>query len=135
LEKWSLVNGVWTLDYTLQQGLDLGQPVNVQGYPVPTTTYGLRNLTGVVNADGTATLYAVTAQSSSISGGEPDPTSIVKITDRISATALPSTETFQILETSRLGEVFRGVAFVPCENAFNLYQDPNFSPSTACTLQ
>jgi hypothetical protein len=74
LEKWSLINGVWTLDYTLQQGLNLGVATTLKSYPEPSTTYGLRNLAGVVNADGTATFYAVTSQYSTISNGEPDPT-------------------------------------------------------------
>jgi hypothetical protein len=119
LEKWSYVNGAWQLDYTLQDGLNLNQFQNVDGYPVPTATVGLRNLTGVVNCNGTVTLYAITAQYSSISGGEPDPTSLVTITDRLAATTLPSgkigpaREKFETLAVSGPGEVFRGVAFAP----------------------
>ncbi|MGH9763004.1 MAG: calcium-binding protein, partial [Blastocatellia bacterium] len=120
LQKWSLVNGVWQLDYTLQVGLNLDQPQTVSGYPAPTFTTGLRNLTGIVNFDGTVTIYAITAQFSSISGGEPDPTKLVAITDRLSAKTLPTgrlpfgLETFVTLQTSRSGEAFRGVAFAPC---------------------
>lgn len=123
LQKWSLIGGVWTLDYVLQNGLGLNQPVDVPGYGVPTYTTGLRNLTGRVNGDGTVTIYAITAQTSSISGGEPDPTRLVAITDRLEATALPvepgpgdpdGLETFVTLQASRSGEVFRGVAFAPC---------------------
>jgi hypothetical protein len=113
LEKWSLVNGVWQLDYTLQNGLNLDVNENVAGYPVPTATTGLRNLTGVVNPDGTVTLYAITAQVSTISGGEPDPTRLVAITDRLSATTLPGSESFTTLEESGAGEIFRGVALAP----------------------
>jgi len=43
-----------------------------------------------VNRDGTVTLYAITAQTSSISGGEPDPTKLVTITDVLAAPALPA---------------------------------------------
>ena len=120
LQKWSLVDGTWTLDYVLQAGLDLGLAKNVSGYPVPTTTYGLRNMTGKVNPDGTATIYAITAQYSSISGGEPDPTNLVVVTDSIGATTLPAPgrfaddEVFVTLKSSGAGEVFRGVAFAPC---------------------
>jgi hypothetical protein len=135
LQKWVLVGGVWQLEYVLQAGLHLNEPVNVPGYPAPTFTTGLRNLTGRVNDDGTVTLYAVTAQTSTISGGEPDPTRLVAITDVLAATHLPtdshgdgpghvdfghdgddhfgSLETFVTLQTSRAGEVFRGVAFAP----------------------
>jgi hypothetical protein len=135
LEKWSLVNGAWQLDYTLQDGLAMNQPETVPGYPVPTYTTGLRNMTGVDNGDGTVTLYAITAQYSAISGGEPDPTRLVAITDVVSATSLPAGERdhrdgregwgpafgfrrldrFQTLQASRPGEVFRGVALAPCE--------------------
>jgi hypothetical protein len=114
LEKWQNINGVWTLLYTLKAGLNLTQPQNVPSYPVPTATYGLRNMTGEDNGDGTVTIYAITAQYSSISGGEPDPTKLVTITDVLAATTLPAGETFQTLVTSAAGEAFRGVAFAPC---------------------
>jgi len=112
LQKWILSSGTWQLAYTLQNGLDLGTLKNVAGYPAQTATTGLRNLTGEVNADGTVTLDAITAQYSSISGGEPDPTSLVSITDSLTATSLPSTEDFVTLQNSGSGEVFRGVALV-----------------------
>ena len=35
----------------MQGGLDLDKPHNVPGYPVPTFTTGLRNLTGRVNRE------------------------------------------------------------------------------------
>jgi hypothetical protein len=114
LQKWERVNGTWTLLYTIQKGLDLGVPKNVWGYPVQTTTTGLRNLTGIVNQDGTVTIYAITAQSSSISGGEPDPDSLVTVTDPIDATTLPGSDSFITLQESGAGQVFRGVAFAPC---------------------
>lgn len=132
LQKWSLIGGVWQLDYVLQDGLQLNEPQQVQGYSVPTYTTGLRNLTGRVNDDGTVTIYAITAQTSAISGGEPDPTRLVAITDRLAATSLSvrhqdgdaadrdrdrgddgRLESFVTLQASRSGEVFRGVAFAP----------------------
>ncbi len=122
---------VWQLVYVLQAGLHLNEPDNVPGYPAPTFTTGLRNMTGRVNRDGTVTLFAITAQTSTISGGEPDPTKLVMITDVLAATHLPtgdadrgdddrdrddrhgSLEKFVTLQASRAGEVFRGVAFAP----------------------
>jgi hypothetical protein len=53
-------------------------------------------------------LFAITAQT-----GENDPTSLVEISDLLSAQSLPGGETFQTLETSGPGEVLRGVAFAP----------------------
>ena len=117
LQKWSLVGGTWQLDYVLTAGLDLYQPMIVPDYPVATYTTGLRNMTGKVNGDGTVTLYAVTSQFSSVSGGEPDPTKLVTIRDRLAAMSAPAAdsddglETFVTLQTSKAGEVIRGVAF------------------------
>jgi hypothetical protein len=119
LEKWKNVNGKWQLLYTLQAGLGLYQPVNVPGYPVPTYTYGLRNMTGQVDGfgfddDTSVTIYAITAQYSTISGGEPDPTRLVAITDDLNATSPPFYSHFTTLASSQSGEVFRGVALAPC---------------------
>jgi hypothetical protein len=119
LEKWKLVHGAWTLEYTLTEGLHLDEARDVAGYPVPTSTYGLRNLAGKRNDDGTVTIYAVTAQFSTISGGEPDPTRLVTVTDRLDATTLPppgwfdDEERFVTLQESGANEVFRGVALAP----------------------
>ena len=119
LEKWSLVGGTWQLDYTLTAGLDLYQPKIVPDYPVATYTTGLRNMTGKVNEDGTVTIYAITSQFSSMSGGEPDPTRLVTIRDRLSAMTAPAAdtddgpETFVTLQVSKVGEAIRGVAFSP----------------------
>jgi len=131
LQKWVLVPGTspyWQLVYVLQDGLQINVPQNVPGYGVPTYTIGLRNLTGRVNGDGTVTIYAITAQYSTISGGEPDPTKLVAVTDLNSATQLPvdgsgdygqwsngqgTLESFATLQQSRSGEVFRGVDFAP----------------------
>jgi hypothetical protein len=117
LEKWSLVNGAWVLDYVIQNGLNLYQPVNIPNYPAPTYTYGLRNMTGRVNPDGTVTIFAITAQFSQFSNGEPDPTAIVAVTDELSATTLSGKHggpSFEILRFSNSGEVFRGIAISPC---------------------
>jgi hypothetical protein len=78
-------------------------------------------MTGRVHPNGTVTLYAITAQFSSIAGGEPDPTKVVAVTDDLRATTLPTgrarghgRETFTTLQVSRAGDVYRGVAFSPC---------------------
>ena len=76
-------------------------------------------MTGKVNDDGTVTIYAITSQFSSMSGGEPDPTRLVTIRDRLSAMTAPAAdaddglETFVTLQVSKVGEVIRGVAYVP----------------------
>ena len=121
LEKWSLVNGVWRLDYTLQNGLNLGTQYSVangpngQVYPanLDPATDGLRNLTGKVNADGTVTLYAITSTVSASGDQGADPNKLVAITDDLAATALPVSEQFTTLKSAGYGEVLRGVSFTP----------------------
>ena len=152
LQKWIFdsVQGQWNRAYTLTNGLELGTPYTVAGYPTGlnlatcvvaksqpnpnncpvskslSATYsapdglpwapaadGLRNITGVVNHDGTATIYAIT---STISGsGDPgaDPNKLVAIRDQLSATTLPSSENFVTLRTAHFGEVLRGVSWTP----------------------
>ena len=115
LQKWSLGgSGVWQLDYTLQQGLGLGVAYQVGDY-VPTTTAGLRNLTGRVNSDGTVSLYAITATVSDAAEPGADPNRLVLVTDQLSflTAAQASTESFITLETAAYGEVLRGVSIAP----------------------
>ena len=114
--------------YVLQDGLQINKPQKISGYPVPTFTTGLRNLTGRISGDGTVTIYVITAQTSTISGGEPDPTKLVAVTDMIAATRLPVDDDrgygqwsdyrgalahFVTLQQSFSGEVYRGVALAP----------------------
>jgi len=120
LQKWSLIGGTWKLDYVIQAGLDLDKPKNIPGYPVPTFTTGIRNITGTKNLDGTVAVFAITGQYSTISGGEPDPTRLVVATDELSAMSLPTGlralfyDNFITLQQAPSGDVFRGVAFAPC---------------------
>ena len=107
----------------LQNGLKLGTPYTVRGYPTGTnaatglpwapSTDGLRNITGRVNPDGTVTIWAVT---STVSGGGDqgaDPNKLVMITDPLSATAPAAGETFRTLRSAGFGQVLRGVSFTP----------------------
>jgi len=123
IQKWSLVNGAWTYDYTLNAGLDLGVPYAVAGLPTGTNNItgrpwtpavaGVRNLTGKVNADGTVTLYAVTSAVGGVSDYGADPNKLVSITDATEANTLPTGEHFTTLRTADAGDIFRGVAFTP----------------------
>ena len=89
LEKWSLFNGSkWMLDYTLQNGLNLGMQYTVADPTDPTATYttatdGLRNITGKVNGDGTVTLFGVTSTVSTSGDQGADPNKLVAITDNL----------------------------------------------------
>ena len=115
--------GAWQFAYTLSAGLNLGVPYTVTGYPTGTNsatglpwspaTDGLRNLTGRVNHDGTATIWAVTSTVSGSGDQGADPNKLVMITDKLSATTLPATESFKTIRTSAFGELYRGVSFTP----------------------
>jgi hypothetical protein len=120
LQKWSLVNGTWQLDYVLQKGLNLGQQYTVAGLP---TTYnpatdGLRNLTGKVNPDGTVSLYAVTSTVSGSGDQGADPNQVVAITDRLSYTTATqaASEEFRVIRPPIYAQVLRGVSFAPTQN-------------------
>jgi hypothetical protein len=118
LEKWSLVSGSWQLDYVLTQGLIGTVDGDLNGddgqYP-DVTTVGLRNLTGVVNSDGTVTLWATTSTSSAATDNGADPNRVVTITDQLAATtftAAVAQETFTGVVGPTYGAVYRGVAYV-----------------------
>jgi hypothetical protein len=128
LQKWVFNSsaGEWQLAYTLTNGLNLGVPYNVPGYPTGNNsgpggsnlpwapaTDGLRNISGIVNWNGTATIYAVTSTISGSGDQGADPNKLVVITDQLSATTLPVSESFFTLKTAGYGEVLRGVSWTP----------------------
>ncbi|RUL66852.1 hypothetical protein EKH79_02220 [Dyella dinghuensis] len=133
LQKWvyNASTKTWNLAYTLQAGLNLGQPYTVHNYPTGTNeatnlpwspaTDGLRQLTGRVDADGKVTIWAVT---STISGGGDtgaDPNRLVAIRDTLSNTtaAGAAKEQFVTLRSAKFAEVLRGVSFTPGSNTSN----------------
>ena len=88
------------------------------GLPWAPATDGLRNITGRVNSDGTATIWAITSTVSGNGDQGADPNKLVMITDTVSATTLPPSglppsENFLTLQTAQSGEVLRGVSFTP----------------------
>jgi uncharacterized protein (TIGR03437 family) len=117
LQKWILTNGTWNLAYVLQNGLNLGQPYSIANYPAALNpaTGGLRNITGIVNSNGTVTIYAVTSTVSANGDQGADPNKLVSITDTLANTtaAGAATEIFTTLRTAVAGEVLRGVSFAP----------------------
>jgi len=117
LQKWIFSNGTWTMAYVLQNGLNLGQPYSIPNYPtaINPATDGLRNITGIVNSNGTVTIYAVTSTVSTNGDQGADPNKLVSITDTLANTTAASaaTETFTTLRTANAGEVLRGISFAP----------------------
>jgi hypothetical protein len=123
LQKWVLTTPAggsltWVREYVIQNGLNLGVPYGVPNYPasIEPATGGCRNLIGVVNRDGTATIYAITSTISLNGDNGADPNQLVVVTDLISATQ-PAThsylDTFFTVRSARAGEAFRGVALAP----------------------
>ena len=121
IDKYTLSNGVWTLDYELK-GTLIGSSYTVSGtgslagYSLTTTTDGLRNLTGKVNADGSVTLYAVTStEGSNLGDAGADPNEIVAINDNLanSSASGAAGENFTVVDTAALGQVYRGVDVAP----------------------
>lgn len=123
LQKWVLQNGTWTMIYVLQNGLNIGVPYSVPNYPssLNPATDGCRNIAGRVNQDGTVTIWAITSTVSTNGDQGADPNKLVRVSDVVSATTLPTGDgddhigTFRTIRSARAGEVFRGVAFAPSD--------------------
>ncbi|HEX3436906.1 MAG TPA: hypothetical protein VHT24_09065 [Pseudacidobacterium sp.] len=125
LQKWVFNGNTWTLAYTLQNGLNLGKPYQIPGYPTGNnpgtnlpwapTTDGLRNITGHLNHDGTVTIWAITSTTSGNGDTGADPNRLVVITDRLSNTSTTAAvnEKFVTLRQAGFGEALRGVSFTP----------------------
>jgi hypothetical protein len=124
LQKWVFdsVALKWKCLYTIQAGLDLGEPYAVPAYPTGTNslnglpwapaTDGLRNISGHLNGDGTVTIYAATSTVSGSGDQGADPNEIVSVTDPIGATSAGSDQ-FTTIESPQNRTVYRGVAVVP----------------------
>jgi hypothetical protein len=78
-------------------------------------TDGLRNITGVVKQDRTATIYAITSTVSGSGDQGADPNQLVAITDILSAggPTPPAGEGFTTVRSAGNLEVLRGVSFTP----------------------
>ena len=117
LEEWTLSNGTWSLVHTYQTGL-IGTSYTLTGTALDgttgtydtVTTSGLRELTGVANADGSFTLYATTATNSNSGDNGADPNRLVTITIGADGSVVSN---YNVLETAAYGQVLRGVAFAP----------------------
>jgi hypothetical protein len=107
LQKWSLIGGVWTLDYTLADGLNLVANTASAG------TTGLLGLTGEVIGD-EVELFAT-----NFTIGDTDPTFLYGITDDLDSLTRPvdsngnQTESFTELAAAPVDSNFKGVSFAP----------------------
>jgi hypothetical protein len=92
-------------------------------------TDGCRNIAGKHNHDGTVTIYAVTSTISTNEDQGADPNKLVKVTDLLSATTLPTADGdhdrddrighFVTIYSPKAGEVHRGVALAPKDHDDN----------------
>jgi hypothetical protein len=124
VQKWILIDGTWQMKYVLNSGLHIGIPYSVEGYPAALNpaTGGCRNMTGQVNGDGTVTIYAVTSTVSASGDQGADPNLLFKVTDRLDATSLPTSDGLgraKVIRRAKSGEVLRGVAFAPQDRGDN----------------
>lgn len=127
VQKWvfNAASQSWSLAYTLQAGLKLGQPYTVNGYPTGNNavtqlpwspaTDGLRQITGRVDDDGKVTLWAITSTISGNGDTGADPNKLVAIRDELSNTTVAgaANERFVTLRSAEFGEVLRGVSLTP----------------------
>jgi hypothetical protein len=119
LQKWSLIDGSWRFDYVMQTGLDLGVDYTVSGTVTDSTgsvtmqTMGLRNITGIVNDDGTVSIFGITSTLGGMADVGADPNKLVGITDTLSNLTLDPDESFTTLKTAAYGQVLRGVSLAP----------------------
>ena len=119
LQKWRLIDGSWVMQYVLQDGLNIGVPYSIDRYPssLNPATGGCRNITGRHNFDGTVTVFAITSTISANGDTGADPNKLVKVTDRVSDTTLPTGDGdlghFFTIRSAKSGEVLRGVTLAP----------------------
>jgi hypothetical protein len=83
------------------------------GLPWAPATDGLRNITGHLNANGTATIWAETSTVSGSGDQGADPNELVSVTDNLGATTLPKSESFQTVLGPTNATVIRGVSSTP----------------------
>jgi hypothetical protein len=103
LQKWVLSSGTWSLKYTLYQGLHLVNNGSASG------TSGLYGLAGIVNGNGTVSLYATNYTLNDL-----DTTYLYGVTDTLSNTTPPGASlAFTVLDTAPPDSNFKGVSFAP----------------------
>jgi hypothetical protein len=126
LQKWVFNAGTqkWALAYVLQNGLELGVPYTVAGYPSGNNTAtglpwapatdGLRNITGYT-ADDLVVVYGITSTVSGSGDQGADPNKLVGVLDVLSNTdpGFASYETFLPVRQAGFAEVLRGVSLTP----------------------
>ncbi len=110
LQKWTLSNGIWSLDYDLVTGLNLANNANANSAtPTAPGVTGLFGLTGEV-VGGDVELFATTYGLNELSQSY-----LYEVTDELANTnyTVAADESFNLLDTAPAGTLFRGVSFTP----------------------
>ena len=127
LQKWVLDAGTrtWKLAYVIKNGLGLGTPYTVVGYPAGSNTAtklpwapatdGLRNITGAVGPDGLVVIYAISSTVSGSGDQGADPNKLFAAVDLLANTDPTFGADLPLFELRDAGfaEVLRGVSFTP----------------------
>ena len=114
LEKWSLIHGTWRRDYTLRTGvIGTTQATTLPGSTARSPSVACATSTGKMNPNGTVTIYGITTDNTSNLDNGVDLNEVVDIADTLGDTTLPTGESFNVLEASVLGAVYRGVSAAP----------------------
>ena len=136
LQKWMLTPATktWHLAYVIKNGLGIGTPYTVPGYPAGNNaatklpwapaTDGLRNITGLVGPDGLVAIWGVTSTVSGNGDIGADPNRLFVTVDLIGNTnaTLGADLPFFEVKDAGFGEVLRGVSFTPGTD-FNLFKN------------
>jgi hypothetical protein len=125
VQKWHFDGTNWKMVYVLQNGLNIGVPYTITGYPSPATD-GCRNIAGEVDDHGIATIYAVTSTISASGDQGADPNKLVMVMDKVNSLTLPVGDgdhdrddrlgLFTTIRSAGFGEVLRGVALAPADD-------------------
>ncbi len=114
LQKWSLVNGTWTLDYTLSVGLNL----------IPNTNSSSSGDTGLIGLTGKVVGNSVELFATTEPLNDLGQTGVYEITDQLASTTGAGESFTEVLAASP-GENIRGIAFAPTPNRQTAVDDFN----------
>ncbi len=108
LQKWVLVNGVWTLEYDLYAGLNL-----VNNATANSNTPTAPGVTGLLGLTGQVVGNSVELFATSYGLNELSPSFLYEITDNLNDLTPAQGEAFTTLYSAPTGTSIRGVAFAP----------------------
>lgn len=117
LQKWSLVAGVWTLDYDISLGLNL-----VNNATANSATPSAAGVTGLFGLACSTVANAVQCYATSYGLNELSSSYLYEVTDTLSNTsaAVGDLETFQTVSSAAPGQIYRGVSFAPVPEPISL---------------